>query len=250
LVSGFAPFGGANLNASSEGAKLVNEAEIRKELVIPRGFDLSLEIKVVTDVDVVWTCGTERLSTPTSPPRSGAPVLRGGRAIVQEAKAMSAGLGADLVLLVGESAALHRDNQLLRLDHFARNLGRNTDSHVDNDGNRLSGDRLELFPGQPQSLESNIPRSALQQLDGSSSVELDAAGTFVCNESYYQLLHEAYFGEDSDSPSGRWVQLAHVAALRTGFDAIGAVLNRTIGVLLQQMLLAPQGLAGRVESAK
>lgn len=273
LVSGFAPFGGASVNSSNEGAKLVNEAAIRRELVIPHWIDLSLEVKVLTDVDVVWTCGDDRLATPVRPARAGAPTSRGGKAIVKEAKAMNSGQGADLVLLVGESAGLNRDNQLVRLEHFARNLGRNTDSHADNDGNRLSGDRLELFPGRPQYLEASIPRMAwaqaasvlledfvrlhrpmlqlLEQTDGNLIVESDAAGYFVCNESYYQLLREAYFGEGGDKPSGRWVQLVHVAALRTGFDAIGAVLNRTIGTLLQHMLWAPEGFgfAGKLESS-
>jgi pyrrolidone-carboxylate peptidase len=282
LVTGFAPFGGETVNASTQAVLGMTGDAIRQLIHVPPWVNLTLGLVPLTNVDVVWTCRAAYGDPAGVPPG-------GGRGIIRHIRGME-GSGPDIVLVVGESNRLATWRKPIRLECYARNLAdvelANPEgmSHVereaemrrqltDNVGKMLPHG-TSLFSDEPYYLETSVPRfvwgSAMARYwqhgvdallpeyvirdtihgrrmtipDPTSTPEnfreVNPAGGFVCNETYYSVLRESYYRGQSHPPSGRWVVMAHVAAYRSAPDLaiLTRALNVTVASLCEDMLWA------------
>jgi hypothetical protein len=177
------------------------------------------------------------------------------------------GGGPDIVLIVGESGIMSSRLATIRLECCARNVGAVQDVpfNHDNDGNLLAAPG-ELFPGDPYYLVTSVPRSVWGaaasrimahgigvstpslNLQGNparmfnGTEEYNPPGSFICNETYYHLLREAYFGDTGRPASGRWVLLAHVGAYsdQLTIQLLTRALTATLASLCEDMLWATE----------
>jgi pyrrolidone-carboxylate peptidase len=289
LVTGFLPFRGSSgrlapFNSSGEAVRALGELDVAAMVNAPSWVDLRLRVEVDPEIDVVWTCPAERQVAESVPEREGGAGPGGADRILAQAEALK----ADIVIIVGESQALTRDEQDLRLERFASNLG--NDKVADNARFVLSGDapgwhdvedhgpRYRAGPILPrraagEKLESTVPlRAWLQCLarlrrepdefrihNGPGTNITSSTGKFVCNESFFQLLIESREGSRGLGrrvpgarpvpATGRWVEMIHVASQLVRRQGGGLVrVDALDGQARQEHTRLSRGLAAVVAS--
>ncbi len=254
----------------------------------PPWINLSLDVDTQPNVDVIWPSDLQRTRVERAAERPywARADIAGSEALAQRARETQ----ADIVVIVGGSPNLtmiRREGDAprtladLRVEMFARNygLGQRPGGQpvLDNDGFYLN-QTGEIFPGEPDLLETTVPRRVWTYVDGKLNKAtftvhvpdgrirggehytlLNSAGSYICNESFYRLIREARSGAGETSASGRWVCLVHIAALsecalseRTRFDLevseLALALQVVIGALVEEMLWAREPY-GRVPPA-
>lgn len=226
LVTGFGPFDTVPVNASSSLIRPLTPAVLAGAVQPPPWLETSLDVRFLPDVPVVWSCAVPGRPAPTS---------GGALDILAATRAHD----STLVVIVGQDSSLPPGG--VRVERFARNAA----SALGDAGGATPASGQALVPGGPPLIESTIPRvawiAARDALGARSATPPDyreSAGDFICNNSYYELLHEAAAGR---RPSGRWVVMMHVASL-TGNEAdvepMRAALVRAIAAIVEHLLWA------------
>jgi pyroglutamyl-peptidase len=226
LVTGFGPFTGVPDNASSRLVRPLSPAVLAGAVQPPPWLDASIDARFLVDVPVTWSCAV---------PGRAAPTTGGALDILAATRAHD----ATLVVVVGQDSGIPAGK--VRVERFARNR---TTVLGDAVGATPSTGQA-LIAGGPQLIESTIPRAAwlaaqraLGERNFVSSDYRDSAGEFICNNSFYELLHEATIGRHA---SGRWVVMMHVASLagQEGEEApMRAALVSAIAAIVEHLMWA------------
>jgi pyrrolidone-carboxylate peptidase len=247
LVCAFGPFPDDDkqllTNNASACANQLDFSEVKNFINTPPWIDLNLVMSVETQVYVCWTIpqiiGKHNIKMRKEDKKFPTSVLRGGFGILQKAKEVD----ADIVVVIGEDPELHK---AMRIERFARNTGMTGEDSKDRDNRELKNE--VLFPGEPKLLEATMSRLTWARiLNNIHSQELpvdttklrESCGSYICNETFYQLLRE------SVGDSGRWVVFVHVPHIKK-YDWTGASklkkLSRglvlVVGTLVEEMMWA------------